>query len=249
VSDPKRPWCVVLGVLVALAAAAAPARGSTGACIVRCWEAMMKVCGVLSVLLSAGLVAGLRTPPDADLSRPAAASHEEFAAEVVKMRDTMHTMTREEQDKRLAEIKHFGRELERDHQDKIEHFIVLFMENRAADHTFGCMLGDNPEFDGIPKEGLQIMKDPTDPSAGNVTVTCGTAPYVCKGGMGFSSNGHFKPGADQKVYPYGEEGNEWDYANGAKSEAIEMFSGEQLPIKKAVSENFAVFVRLCPTVS
>ena len=46
------------------------------------------------------------------------------------------------------------------------------MENRAADHTFGCMLGDNPEFDGIPKEGLQIMKDPTNPAAGNVTVTC-----------------------------------------------------------------------------
>lgn len=32
------------------------------------------------------------------------------------MRDTMHTMTREEQDRRLAEIKHFGRNLEREHQ-------------------------------------------------------------------------------------------------------------------------------------
>ena len=115
------------------------------------------------------------------------------------------------------------------------------MENRAADYTFGCMLGEHPEFDGIPKEGLQIMKDPENATAGNVTVTCGTAPYVCKGGMGFSSNGHFKPGADSKVYPYGDEGNTWDYANGAKSEAIEMFSGDQLPIKKAVSENFAVF--------
>jgi len=118
------------------------------------------------------------------------------------------------------------------------------MENRAADHTFGCMLGDNPDFDGIPTEGLQLMKDPKNASAGNVTVTCGTAPYVCKGGMGFSSNGHFEPGKEQKVYPYSKESNEWDYANGAKSEAIEMFSGEQLPIKKAVSENFAVFVRL-----
>ena len=134
-------------------------------------------------------------------------------------------------------------------QDKIEHFIVLFMENRAADHTFGCMLGENPEFDGIPKEGRQIMKDPKNPSAGNVTVTCGTAPYVCSGGMGFSSNGHFEPEADQKVYPYGKQGNEWDYENGAKSEAIEMFSGEQLPIKKAVSENFAVFVRLCNAIA
>lgn len=107
------------------------------------------------------------------------------------------------------------------------------------------MLGDSPEFDGIPKEGLQIMKDPNNASAGNVTVTCGTAPYVCSGGMGFSSNGHFKKGANQEVYPYSEESNAWDYANGAKSEAIEMFSGEQLPIKASVAEHFAVFVRLC----
>jgi phospholipase C len=35
-------------------------------------------------------------------------------------------------------------------QDKIEHMVVLFVENRAADHIFGCMLGDHPEFDGIP---------------------------------------------------------------------------------------------------
>ena len=35
-------------------------------------------------------------------------------------------------------------------QNKIEHMVVLFVENRAADHLFGCMLGDHPQFDGIP---------------------------------------------------------------------------------------------------
>ena len=137
-------------------------------------------------------------------------------------------------------------------QDKIEHFVVLFMENRATDYTFGCMLGDHPEFDGIPKGGRQIMKDPTNSSAGNVTVTCGTAPYVCKGGMGFNSNGHFEPKANEKIAPYGPQGNDWDFANGATGEAIEMFSEEQLPIKAAVKDNFAVFNRFhssTPTAS
>ena len=126
------------------------------------------------------------------------------------------------------------------------------MENRATDYTFGCMLGDHPEFDGIPKGGRQIMKDPTNSSAGNVTVTCGTAPYVCKGGMGFNSNGHFEPKANEKIAPYGPQGNDWDFANGATGEAIEMFSEEQLPIKAAVKDNFAVFNRFhssTPTAS
>ena len=36
------------------------------------------------------------------------------------------------------------------------------------------------------------------------------------------------------VTPCGAQGNDWDYANGAKGEAIQMFSAEQLPIKAAV---------------
>ena len=75
---------------------------------------MRSAVGILLAL--AASVSALRTPPDADLSRPAATSHDEFAAEVLNMRDTMHTMTREEQDRRLAEIKHFGRNLNRPHQ-------------------------------------------------------------------------------------------------------------------------------------
>jgi hypothetical protein len=76
---------------------------------------MLSAVGVLLVLTVAS-VSALRTPPDADLTGPAARSHATWASEVLKMRDTMHTMTREEQDRRLAEIKHFGRNLEREHQ-------------------------------------------------------------------------------------------------------------------------------------
>ena len=57
-------------------------------------------------------------------------------------------------------------------QDKIEHMVVLFVENRASDHIWGCMLGDRPGFDGIPSDSA-AAKD-------NIT-GCGTATLVCKG--------------------------------------------------------------------
>eukprot|EP01043_Picozoa_sp_COSAG02_P063326 COSAG02_NODE_8944_length_2388_cov_15.331149_3_plen_74_part_01 len=52
------------------------------------------------------------------------------------------------------------------HQDKIDHFVVLFMENRAFDHLFGCL--DKPGIDGIPKGGHFVPKDPNNESAGSV---------------------------------------------------------------------------------
>ena len=33
------------------------------------------------------------------------------------------------------------------HQEKIDHFVILFMENRAFDHLFGCH--DKPGIDGV----------------------------------------------------------------------------------------------------
>ena len=73
------------------------------------------------------------------------------------------------------------------HQRKIEHFVVLFLENRPADHFFGCM--DLPGFEGVDK-------------AEGVKATCGTAKYVCPGAPGF---GFFSPffaaGANSSDYP------------------------------------------------
>jgi phospholipase C len=53
-------------------------------------------------------------------------------------------------------------------QDKIEHMVVLFVENRASDHIWGCMLGDRPGFDGIPSNSSDAKR-------------CGTATLVCHG--------------------------------------------------------------------
>lgn len=38
---------------------------------------------------------------------------------------------------------------------------------------------DLPGADGIPPEGLKLMKDPNDPSAGYATVTCGKVSGLC----------------------------------------------------------------------
>jgi phospholipase C len=60
---------------------------------------------------------------------------------------------------------------------KVRHFVTLLMENRAADHVFGCF--GLPGFDGIPPEGRVLYADPSNKSAGSVNVTCGRAPYRC----------------------------------------------------------------------
>ena len=115
----------------------------------------------------------------------------------------------------------------------------------------GCM--DIPGVDGIP-HGRQIPVDPLNKSAGFVNVTCGTAPYVCKSGGSVSLwDSKFKDPADAKAYPYGPQSDDWSVKNGAKAgEGVEMFGPEQLPIKKTLVDEFAVFVRttaVCFTMS
>ena len=60
---------------------------------------------------------------------------------------------------------------------KVKHFVTLLMENRAFDHIFGCMGLEG--VDGIPPEGRRLYADPANASSPSVTVSCGTAPYVC----------------------------------------------------------------------
>ena len=103
------------------------------------------------------------------------------AARVQALKETIHTLSKTEALERLTKLR---MEIEdRPHQDKIDHFVVLLVENHAADNIFGCM--NLTGFDGIPAGGRHIPKDPNDSSKGSVTVTCGEAPYVCKGGPGY----------------------------------------------------------------
>ena len=57
--------------------------------------------------------------------------------------------------------------------------VVLFMEDRPFDHTFGCM--ELPGADYV-KHGT-----PINGSNGTAMFTCGDAPYVCHGGTGLGN--------------------------------------------------------------
>jgi len=123
------------------------------------------------------------------------------------------------------------------HQNKIEHFVVLFLENRASDHIFGCM--DLPGFDGVPAA-----------RAAGVNATCGTAKYVCPGAPGFTFDGGFfaKGAKNTGTFPYPAQRTAHANDHGAHGDAIEMFNASQLPVKHAVAQNFGVFNRLFSSV-
>lgn len=91
-----------------------------------------------------------------------------------------------------------------------------------------------------------------------MTTVCptGTAPYVCKGGGGLSNfDGFFPSGSNySQHYPYGPPGTQSidnAYANGARpasdgsnSTPISMFSGDQLPVKRAIVRYASATLRL-----
>ncbi len=118
------------------------------------------------------------------------------------------------------------------HQHKIEHFVVLLKENRPFDHIIGCMDLPGADSAATMTRNRTLLIDPSDPSKGSVNVTCGTANYVCKGGPGSSLwSQKFPTGSDVNVAtaPYSPQSDINAYAQGAKGNAIEMFSPEQLP--------------------
>lgn len=173
-----------------------------------------------------------------------AAGSQEFKAAIADLKANIHKLKDDEIKARFEKIRSLrGEPLER--QDKIDHFVVLLMENHAADMFFGCM--DLPGFDGI--KGHKIPKDPSDLSKGFVNVTCGEAPYVCSGGPGYSTfSGKFAPGADAYTYPYGEQADDYSYSHGSHGTAITMMGPEQIPVKYAMAKNFGVFNKIyCAT--
>ncbi|KAJ8613898.1 hypothetical protein CTAYLR_008686 [Chrysophaeum taylorii] len=121
-------------------------------------------------------------------------------------------------------------------QSKIEHFVVLYHENHAFDHIFGCL--DLPGIDGV--------------SNGTVNATCGTSEYVCDHGPSFSLfAGKFYDGSESQCrsYPYDPQSDEYSVRNlGDSNTTTQMYSPEQLPVKTAIAENFGVFNRLFTAV-
>lgn len=130
-------------------------------------------------------------------------------------------------------------------QSKIDHFVVLFMENRAAAHMFGCM--DLPGFDSVINHTLP------DGQGGNFRIQCGTADYACESGPSYST---FDPkfgnddSANPNFYPYSPQNDTNSYLHGAGANAtsVRMFSEKQIPIKAAIAHEFGVFNKLYTAV-
>lgn len=162
--------------------------------------------------------------------------------------------------------------LRKDGRGRVDHFVVLEMENRPFEHFFGCLAGEGrlPGADGaIPPEGKLLQKNPHDAAAGSVNITCGTAPYSCTRGPGYSAwspkfpcwtttdgvncSANAKPEAhngsvNPNSYPYSEQSSAYSFQQGASGDAIKMFSPAQLPVKTALATEFGVFNRLFSAV-
>ena len=141
-------------------------------------------------------------------------------------------------------------------QDKIKHFVVLLLENRAFDHIFGCMLDDKPGIDGLSDAHTvnNVCVDKVNcPKQKELNVSCGTAQYVCEthtyGGGEFDLfAGHFStlPGdntSNTSTYPYSQQSDSFSgrHLLGNKSFPLAMFNGSQLPVKRAIADEFGVF--------
>ena len=128
-------------------------------------------------------------------------------------------------------------------QSKIDQFVVLFMENHAADNFFGCM--DLPGFDG--SKGHSLPRDPSKPWKGNFSISCGDAPYVCSGGPGYDTYaGKFGKDGSPHTYPYPAQSDRNSALHGASEggTATRMYSPKQVPIKSAIARHFGVFNKL-----
>ena len=106
------------------------------------------------------------------------------------------------------------------------------------------------DLPGADNGAPRVLKGP---NGGTVNVTCGTAPYVCDGGTGYSTwAGKFAPGCgvdspagscNPNLYPYSEQSDDFSVANGATAgtTAVKMFSPEQIPVKATIAKEFGVF--------
>eukprot|EP01052_Picozoa_sp_SAG31_P036594 SAG31_NODE_4595_length_3106_cov_4.715996_2_plen_440_part_00 len=176
-------------------------------------------------------------------------------AEFQALKRELHTLSPAEADRRFAEVQPLPNPPPR--QDKIDHMVVLFMENRAFDHVLGCLVGDKPGADGVPPGGLIIPKDPMNASCcaapvcanqsnpgcvaccggGYTNATCGKAQLVCTSGGGFSIFGGHVDG-ELSTWPYGNMGSGYGVPSSVSS-----FDHTQLPVKKAAVDEFSVMNR------
>ena len=139
--------------------------GTPSACSAQCAAVFLPLYATCAETL-AGLP---QLVPFASLCRqrdPTAQLAPERVAAIQRLKAELHTLTPEETARRFDDI--WARYmLDRPPprpQDKIDHFVVLLMENRGADHIFGCFGLEG--FDGVPAAGEPLLRDGSDAGRG-----------------------------------------------------------------------------------
>jgi phospholipase C len=127
--------------------------------------------------------------------------------------------------------------------DKIEHIIVLMMENRSFDHIMGFKKGNNSEIDGcLPNaKGCSNPMDPQDPNSPQVTVSADAAEHQ------ISDPDHSFPATLDQVYGYGPDtqvpppmsGFIKNYAH--KEIIMQCFPPDLVPAMSTLADEFAIF--------
>ena len=144
----------------------------------------------MALLLAVGVASAAGTPAGAEV----AAEEVDRLAEIELLKDVIHTLPAAEAARRFAALRRRVAPPQR--QQKIDHFVVLYMENQAFLRTLGCL--DLPGLDGVPKGGMLLKNGTGAP----VNVTCGTGEYVCDHGPEFSFlDAFFDKGANASFYP------------------------------------------------
>jgi len=140
--------------------------------------------------------------------------------------------------------------------DKIEHFVVLMLENRSFDHLFGALKTLNPAVDGVLDGEFSNHTDPAEaasPLVATAPVTGFAMPFdpghefqdIQIQLFGRAASAHRAPAARVDPAPmsgfvYSAEQNTADHpANAAM--VMQCFSIEKLPVMSALAGEYAIF--------
>eukprot|EP01089_Gocevia_fonbrunei_P020642 TRINITY_DN7737_c0_g1_i1.p1 TRINITY_DN7737_c0_g1~~TRINITY_DN7737_c0_g1_i1.p1 ORF type:complete len:527 (-),score=110.70 TRINITY_DN7737_c0_g1_i1:35-1615(-) len=132
--------------------------------------------------------------------------------------------------------------------ERVEHIVVLMLENRAFDHMLGYLHQINPKIDGLTGNET-CLYDPLDPKQGSVQVS-NTSGYITS-----VDPNHSLPATSEQIFGFTSETNDaimdgfvYDYYKNGDTSAkganiMKMFSHSTLPSLTSLALEYGVFDR------